>query len=126
MVTQELNTGSLISRLKESLPFHAFVTKHAFAAYSSTVRPPVRNKQRIEITDVLDGGNEGGIVCVAAINGGKEGLAISITHLRLEMCHPLYKKVRAYQIDRTKRLAIARMASMDQQSKNRLTGDMSQ
>ena len=111
MLTQYAYTEDLISRLQQALPFHAFVTKHAFAAYGSTAKLPVRNKQRVQITNVLDGGNNGGILCVAAIDGGKSVLGISITHLRLDMHHPLYKEVRSYQIDRKKRLAAARMFS---------------
>jgi hypothetical protein len=91
------------------------VTKHAFAASASPDALPVRNKQRIRITDVLDGGDGRGIICLAGIRNGKEMLGISIAHLRLDMHHPLYKEVRSYQIDRTKRLARGRRSSRDQQ-----------
>lgn len=109
MPNRHLSTEDLISRLQQLLPFSAFVTKHALAALASQGKPPIRNKQRIEIDKVLDGGDDGGIMCAAPIKGGKEALFISITQLRFDMNHPLHKEVRAYQIDRTKRLAVERL-----------------
>ena len=105
---QRLSADHLIAKLQQSLPFYAFVTKRARTACASANERPVRNKQRIEITKVLDGANEGGIVCFASLNGGSDVLGISITHLRFDMGHPAYKEIRSYQIGRTKRLAAAR------------------
>jgi len=85
------------------------VTKHALTALASQGMLPIRNKQRIETSNVLDGGDEGEIMCITDVKGGKEVLAISITQLRFDMHHPLYKEARAYQIDRTKRLAVERL-----------------
>ncbi len=117
MSNRQLSTEDLLSKLQQLLPFSAFVTKHtlaALAAQGDQDKSPIRNKQRIEIDNVLDGGDDGGIMCAASIKGGKEALIVSITQLRFDLSHPLYKEIRAYQIDRKKRLAVERLQQTGQ------------
>ncbi len=69
----------------------------------------VRNKTRIEICDLVDGGYGGGVVCVAELPHCRDVLALSITHLRFDLGHPLYREIRAYQIHRIKETAAVRL-----------------
>ena len=84
--------------------------EHALSAGDPSGHRVVRSKQKLLIKDVLDGGTIAGILCMASLNDGKEVPAMSITHLRFELSHPLYKQIRAYQIQSIKELAAARIA----------------
>jgi hypothetical protein len=110
MIEETSSTERLLDRLRTALPFSAYVKKQALSAGDSSGHRVVRNEQKLLIEDVLDGGDIAGILCMASLNGGKEALAISITHLRFELSNPLYKQIRAYQIQRIKGLAAARIA----------------
>ena len=104
MMDEPLRTEPLLELLRGALPFPAAVTKHAQSATEPVGAGRLRSKQKIVIQDVIDGGEEGGILCIAGLGDGKELLVISITHLRFEISHPLYKAIRAYQIKRIKML----------------------
>ena len=110
MNTESAPAERLIELLRAALPFSAYVTKHALSAGDSSGDRVVRSKQKLLIEDVLDGGTIAGILCMASLNDGKEALVMSITHLRFELSHPLYKQIRAYQIQRIKELAAASIA----------------
>ncbi|MBN1810767.1 MAG: hypothetical protein JXA14_02920 [Anaerolineae bacterium] len=61
---------------------------------------------RLFVDSAFYAGDEGGIMCgIKLSDDGKEVLAISITHLRIDLRHPLAKKIRAYQEERKRRLA---------------------
>jgi len=49
-------------------------------------------------------GDEGGIACSFALSGGKTVVVTSITHLRIDLDHPLLRRIQAYQLRRTQRL----------------------
>ena len=110
MNTESLPAERLIEFLRAALPFSATVTKHALSAGDSSGHRVLRSKQKLLIEDVLDGGTIAGILCMASLNDGKEALVMSITHLRFELSHPLYKQIRAYQIQSIKELAAASIA----------------
>ena len=110
MIDEATSTERLIELLGTALPYSAYVNKHALSAGDSSGHRVVRNKQKLLIENVFDGGDIAGILCMASLNGGKEALAISITHLRFELSNPLYKQIRAYQIQRIKGLAAASIA----------------
>jgi hypothetical protein len=59
--------------------------------------------REINIVDVFDSGDMGGIMC--AIEGdGKQVLLISLTYLIIKPEHPLSDKIMAYQKQRTRKL----------------------
>lgn len=101
--------AQLLELLKAALPFSARVNKHR-AAQNSGEKTVIRNRQRLQIEEVMDGGDVAGILCAGPIDGGKSVLAISLTHLRFEPSHPLYTPIRAYQVQRIKDLAARRLA----------------
>lgn len=94
------NAEELIARLREQLPCTAEVTKHMPPVRDAEGNLLFRNKERIEIQKVIDGGHGGGVVCVTSQKCGKELVAISITHLRFDLSHPAYREIRAYQLHR--------------------------
>jgi hypothetical protein len=109
MIEESLSPAQLLELLKAALPFSASVNKHALMAQSSSENRVIRNKQKLRIESLLDSGDFGGIVCTANLGGDKGVVAISLTHLRFEPSHPLYKQIRAYQIQRAKDLAAGRL-----------------
>jgi hypothetical protein len=68
----------------------------------------VRPDRRVSIGNVFYGGDEAGIACgLEPMEGGKVALVISVTHLQIDLHHPLAPKIRAYQAERKRRLAQA-------------------
>ena len=110
MTNEPLSSSELLALLKAALPFSASVNKHALSAQASGENRLIRNKQKLRIEKVLDSGDFGGIVCTANLGADKGVVAISLTQLRFEPSHPLYKQIRAYQIQRSKDLAAGRLA----------------
>jgi len=110
MTNEPLSPSEFLALLKAALPFSASVNKHALSAQASSESRVIRNKQKLRIESVLDSGDFGGIVCTANLGADKGVVVVSLTHLRFEPSHPLYKQIRAYQIQRTKDLASGRLA----------------
>lgn len=66
----------------------------------------ITSNQIIEINSLLYMGDEGGIGCGIKLPGNEEtAIILSLTHLRVIPGQPLTEEIRAYQIERTKRLA---------------------
>ena len=102
----------LIERLKPSLPMIATPSKVLIANMRRREDNPVKlkPKQRLKIEVCHYAGAEGGIACGYMV---KDQLIISsLTHLKLDPKHPLYKEMRAYQL-----------ARIDYLVKNRLRND---
>ncbi len=95
-------SGTLLEEMKQYLPIPARPTKEICKASSQEGRHLDPN-QEIDIVDVFDSGDTGGIVCV--IGGDeKQLLVISLTHLIIKPDHPLSDKIAAYQKKRVRRL----------------------
>jgi hypothetical protein len=109
MIKESSSPTQLLELLKAALPISASVNKHALLAQASSENRVIRSKQKLRIESVLDSGDFGGIVCTANLGADKGVVAISLTHLRFDLSHPLYKQIRAYQIERTKTLAARRV-----------------
>ena len=71
--------------------------------------------QELQIKQVFYAGDEGGICCDVTLEGAKEAIVVSITHLRVPTHHPLAKEIREYQRERTRRLAQSRGSSQPSQ-----------
>jgi hypothetical protein len=62
--------------------------------------------QELQIQDVFYFGDEGGISCnVTPSKDDEKVLVVSLTHLRVRRRHPLAQEIRAYQRERTRRIA---------------------
>jgi hypothetical protein len=68
----------------------------------------ISRDRKLSIQNVFYGGDEAGIVCaLEPWEGNKVALVISVTHLQIDLRHPLAKEIRAYQQERKRRLAQA-------------------
>jgi len=66
----------------------------------------VARDQELQIKRMLYLGDEGGIACdVTPVGVTDKAVVVSITHLKVKRSHPLGEEIRAYQMQRTRRLA---------------------
>jgi hypothetical protein len=97
-------SGALLEEMKQHLPIPARLTKEACKLLNQEGMHIDMNRE-INIVNVFDSGDAGGITC--AIEGdGKKVIVISVTHLIINPDHPLSDKIKAYQKQRIKRLKI--------------------
>lgn len=95
----------LVERLKLNLPMTVTPNKVLITNMREREKNPIKlkPKQKLRIDSALYIGSEGGIACSYKL---KDQVVISsITHLKLDPKHPLYKELRAYQLARTAWLA---------------------
>lgn len=105
MLSEEEYALDLIERLKPTLPMIATPSKVLIANMRNRDDNPVKLKprQKLKIDSCLYLGSEAGIACSYLL---KDQVVISsITHLKLDSRHPLYKEMRAYQLARIDWLA---------------------
>ena len=93
---------TLIEEMKQYLPIPARLTKESHRLLGQKGMH-IGMDREIEIIDVFDSGDTGGIVC-AIKEYEKQVLIISLTHLIIKPDHPLSDKIVAYQIKRIRRL----------------------
>jgi len=105
MIDDYAQAMELIRKMEAHLPIPARPT----GAYIRAMREQgvqVARDQELQIQDVLYLGDEGGIACnVTPSKDAKQALIVSITHLRVDPRHPLAQEIRAYQRERTRKLA---------------------
>ena len=82
----------------------------------------ITQETELMITQVVESGEDGGIVCVLDVIG-QESFVISITLLRIKPDHALYDKISAYQKQRTnigmkKRLITTRIRNRSDTNQN--------
>jgi hypothetical protein len=66
----------------------------------------IHRNQELEIRRVFYLGDEGGIMCdVTPAKDVREAVVVSLTHLLVPAQHPLAQEIRAYQRERTRRIA---------------------
>jgi len=93
---------TLLEEMKQYLPIPARPTKGSQQLLGQKGMH-IDPDQEINIVDVFDSGDMGGIMC--AIQGNeKQVLLISLTHLVIKPDHPLSDKIAAYQKKRLRRL----------------------
>ncbi len=86
---------SLIEEMKENLPIPVYPTS-ALAKHLSEQGIKIDANTELNITQVFDSGESGGIMChILSVNG--EEIIVSLTHLRVKPSHPLSKKIQSYQ-----------------------------
>ena len=107
MIDDYAQAMELVRKMKAQLPIPARPTRTFIRAMRDS-QIKVRSGQNLQIESVLYIGDEGGISCAIQLPGA-EGVATlaSLTHIRVPSDHPLFKEIRAYQMERTRRLAQA-------------------
>ncbi|MBN1812877.1 MAG: hypothetical protein JXA14_13660 [Anaerolineae bacterium] len=97
----------LLHEMEEQLPIQARPTSTMIRGLRIQGHRIARD-QKLVIQSVFYAGDEAGIVCAPEpLEGIKVALVISVTHLQIDLRHPLAKKIRAYQQERKRRLAQA-------------------
>ena len=82
---------------------------------------PVKNKTPLEVTDVYRDDHSGELVCKLSPDGKGEFTA-ALTNLKLDITHPLYRKVKNYQVEVSEALGKldvedTRQTSIDQEDR---------
>ncbi|WP_067517628.1 hypothetical protein [Endozoicomonas ascidiicola] len=109
-LTEEDYVLDLIERLTPYLPMVAHPGKGLIASYrqSSADQPKIkfRKDHKLIVTAAHYLGDEGGLSLAYAspVSGDGYVMVTSITHLKLDPKHPLYKELRTYQLARVSRL----------------------
>jgi hypothetical protein len=97
----------LMREMEEQLPIQARPTATMVRALRDQGQRISRDR-KLSIESVFYAGDEAGIVCaLEPLEGIKIALVISVTHLQIDLRHPLAKKIRSYQQERKRRLAQA-------------------
>lgn len=105
MIDDYAEAMELVEKMKAQLPIPARPTK-AFIHAMRQNGVKVKSGQALQIDDVLYMGDEGGIGCAVLLSGKEKSVTVaSLTHLRVKASHPLAEEIRAYQIERTQKLA---------------------
>jgi hypothetical protein len=97
----------LVREMEAQLPIQARPTATMVRALRDQGQRISRDR-KLSIQSVFYAGDEAGIVCaLEPLEGIKVAMVISVTHLQIDLRHPLAKKIRAYQQERKRRLAQA-------------------
>lgn len=105
MIDDKAQVMELMRKMEAQLPIPARPTG-AFIRAMRERGTKIAHDQELQIKQVFYLGDEGGISCnVTPSREAKEAVVVSITHLRVHRQHPLAQEIRAYQRERTRRLA---------------------
>lgn len=105
MIDNYAEAMELVEKMKTHLPITARPTK-AFIRATHQNGVKVKSGQDLQIDDVLYMGDEGGIGCTILLPGKEKSVTVaSLTHLRVKAGHALADEIRAYQTERTQKLA---------------------
>ena len=105
-----------VARLMDAMGEHLPIPVSATTELAQTLQQGGLNfkaGRSLSIERVFYGGDEGGISCyIAPTPGVKEVVLCSLTHLRIERGHPLYREIRAYQRERNRRIAASHLQDL--------------
>jgi hypothetical protein len=105
MIDDYAQAMELVRKMEAHLPIPARPTG-AFIRAMREQGIKIARDQELQIKHVLYLGDEAGISCdVTLSRDAKEAIIVSLTHLRVRRQHPLAQEIRAYQRERTRRLA---------------------
>ena len=107
MIDDYAKAMELMHKMETQLPIPVRPTG-AFVRAMRERGVKIPRDQELQIKRVFYAGDEGGICCdVTLSEDAKEAIVVSITHLRVPSRHPLAKEIRAYQRERTRRIALS-------------------
>ncbi|MBT3923900.1 MAG: hypothetical protein HOF21_15130 [Nitrospina sp.] len=116
-----MSAQSLLNELLQHLPIRAY-GRGAVLTLLREMGFAVKNKTPLEVTDIYRDDNSGELVCKLTPDGTGEFTA-ALTNLKLDMNHPLYRKVKNYQIEVSEALGKqdvedTRQTSIDQEDRS--------
>ena len=107
MIDDRVQALDLVHKMNEQLP----IAVRLGSPVKRTLREKgvtVSRDRKFEIKRVFYFGDEGGIMCdVTPTKEAKEAVIVSLTHLLISTQHPLAQEIRAYQRERTRRIALS-------------------
>ena len=105
MIDDYAKAMDLVPKMKDQLPIQVRLGSPIVRMLREKGITVTRGQQ-FEIKRVFYFGDEGGIMCdVTPTKDAREALVVSLTHLLIPARHPLAQEIRAYQRERTRRLA---------------------
>lgn len=104
MIDNYAKAMELLEKMKAQLPIPARPTRTFIQAMRDSGMQ-IGSGQELLIEDVLYMGDEGGIGCAIQLPAKDTVTITSLTHIRAKANHPLAQEIRAYQLERTKKLA---------------------
>ncbi|MBT5027543.1 MAG: hypothetical protein HOM97_04050 [Nitrospina sp.] len=115
-----MSAQTLLDELIKSLPFNVF-GRGAVLTLLREMGFQVKNKTPLEVIDVYRDDNSGELVCKLSPDGKGEFTA-ALTNLKLDIRHPLYRKVKNYQVEVSEALGKldvedTRQSSIDQEDR---------
>ena len=87
----------LKSEMEKALPLYAFPTQHLLKVIHKD-NPDLSLRSRLEITSIIDAGDEGGIMCGPLLKN--QVILLSLTHLEFKEEHPLKDRINTYKTSR--------------------------
>ena len=90
-----MNIQSLLGDFRKHLPVRVY-GKGPIIELLREMGLTVTKKTPLRATDAFRSNETGEIVCTVTVNG-KEKITASLTHLKLDITHPLFNKVRDYR-----------------------------
>ncbi len=109
-----MSAQGLLNELLKCLPFCAY-GRGAVLTLLREMGFPVKNKTPLEVIDVYRDEESGELVCKLSPDGRGDFTA-ALTNLKLDMNHPLYRKVKNYQIEVSEALGKLDVEDTRQQS----------
>lgn len=106
---RQTSDAELLRAIQDALPFPVYLTKRAGSLRSVDRRRLAKAGQKVMATDVINGESIAGISLVIPLDSGREVAVISLTGVRVEPRNPLYKEIKAYQLNRIASLAEQRL-----------------
>ncbi len=92
-----MSAQSLLNDLLKHLPLRVY-GRGGVLTLLREMGFPVKNKTPLEVTDVYRDDHSGELVCKLSPDGKGEFTA-ALTNLKLDITHPLYRKVKNYQVE---------------------------
>ena len=116
----KLSAQSLMDELLKYLPIRVY-GRGAVLVLLREMGFQVKNKTPLEVTDIYRDDNSGELVCKLTPDG-KGDFTAALTNLKLDIKHPLYQKVKNYQVEVSEALGKldeedTRQTSIDQEDR---------
>ncbi len=96
-----MSSQGLLVEIKSCLPLTAYGNGPVLELLRE-MGSPVNKKTPLSVTDVFRSSESGEIVCEIAMEG-KEKVTAALANLRLEITHPLFRKVKNYRDEEANR-----------------------
>jgi hypothetical protein len=103
-----LSAQGLLVEVKKHIPFRAY-GKGPVIELLRELGHFADKKTPLQVTDVFRSDESGELVCEVSLEG-KGKVTAALTNLKLDITHPLYRKVKNYRDD-----VVADLASQDQE-----------